>query len=682
MNLEQFYVELESDVIDCARGSGADSGGHAAGFRENAFTRMMMDELSEAGVLESPETCHLEGGAGSTEFKVNGYALPDDEGRLDLVICLYFAEGEIQKVNASQVEKAFRRLMRFFGSALTDTFLKNVAPGSEAYAMVSSIYERQDDFDRVRLYLLTNGLVVARKSAEPVAKFKSYEISSEIWDLERFRRLRSVGLSYEPIEVDFERICRGGVPCVSVPDATLGYTTCAAILPGVLLHDLYDLYGGRLLELNVRSYLQARGKINKGILDTLMREPDRFLAYNNGITVVAEHIEFDKDRRHILALRGMQIVNGGQTTASIHRARKENKSSLDHVFVQAKLTVVPTEAFEEMVPLISRYSNTQNKVSEVDLGANNAFQIGVERISRKLWAPGEQWKWFYERARGSYQTERAKAGRTSASREKFDREYPGDKRFTKEDLARYSNLWNGLPHVVSRGGQKNFVAFMERVSPMDKGWEMPAGDFKTLIGKAIAFREALVLARSQGIPAFRTQVVNYTVAVVAEATARRIDLNSLWEAQSLPGPVRGMVESWLPLVSASIMGSAGDRNPTEWFKSDKCWKALKEDAASWDVPATVQKTLSRVAEPMEGTVAGQATENNVARCIAVDAERWFKIQLWGSKTGELEAWQCGIANTLSGYAAGGWRRKPSEKQARHGVEILRLAEERMTEEVA
>ena len=191
-----------------------------------------------------------------------------------------------------------------------------------------------------------------------------YQIGYEIWDLERLRRFRSSGATHEPVTVDFSRLPGGGIRCVPVSDAALGYQTCVAIVPGQVLYELYDEHGARLLELNVRSYLQARGKINKEILETLLLKPQLFLAYNNGITIVAEAIHLDGTGTLITGVHGLQIVNGGQTTASIHRARKENKADLTHVFVQAKLTVVPADQFEVMVPEISRLSNTQNKVSD------------------------------------------------------------------------------------------------------------------------------------------------------------------------------------------------------------------------------------------------------------------------------------------------------------------------------
>ena len=543
---------------------------------------------SVAGVLESPTTCHFEGGSGRLDFKVNGYGVPEEDSRLDLFITLFYPQKEIRKITSVEIDRAFRRLLRFVGAALTSDFRKHLEPGSDPYAMVLEIFAKRDQYDRIRLYLLTNGIVSARKEAERVGSFKDYKLSYEIWDLERIRRLRSSGVAQEPIAVNVTQFGSDGISCVSVADETLGYKTCAALFPGKLLHDLYDEHGARLLELNVRSYLQARGKINKGILATLVREPHRFLAYNNGITIVAEEIEFGEGGTSIRSIRGMQIVNGGQTTASIHRACKENKVDLSRVYVQAKLTVVPPSEFEEMVPQISRYSNTQNKVSEVDLRANNAYHVGIERMSRRIWAPGEQSKWFYERARGSYQTDRAKIGVSTAARQKFDQEYPSTKRFTKEDLARYVNTWMGLPYLVSRGGQKNFVRFMESVPAVLKGWEMPADEFKELVGKAILFRETQTIAREQGIPSFRIQIVNYTVSLVAEVTARRINLLKIWESQSLSPALRKLVAEWLKRVGTVLTESVGNRNPTEWFKSDQCWKHLRDAAHDWVLPEPVK----------------------------------------------------------------------------------------------
>lgn len=669
-DLQQFYDELMADVI--ARTAEAGNGGHADGaFKEIAFTRLLTEDLEAAGVLEAPVVCYHASTSGRLSYKVNAYCLPDDESRLDLVISDFRSDAVVTKLTSGDADRSFKQALRFVMTAV-ERGPEGVDPGHEEHGMLSEIFERRLEFDRVQLILVTNAQLIQRREKERRKQDGRYQIGYEIWDIERLRRFRSSGATHEPIEVDLSELPGGGLRCVPVADTALGYQTCVAIIPGQVLHDLYDEYGARLLELNVRSYLQARGKINKEILETLLVKPQLFLAYNNGITIVAEKIELDSTHALITAIHGLQIVNGGQTTASIHRARKENDADLTHVFVQAKLTVVPPGKFDEMVPEISRLSNTQNKVSTVDLGANHAFHIGVERVSRKTWSPGEQSMWFYERARGAYQTERSRTGTTAAKRAAFDRKYPPSQRITKEDLARYCNTWNGLAHVVSKGGQKNFERFMNGLPKVDKGWEPDREEFRTLIGKAILFLQTQQLARSLGIKAFGINIVTYTVALLADRTARRIDLAVIWERQALSPALQTQIEDWLPRVAEVLLRTAGSRNPGEWFKSEQCWQEVRAAAAEWQVTRRFTSELVSVGEEYDS--AGEDVQSNVARCMQADAQKWFRIQLWGSESEELKVWQCGIANTLAGYATQNWARKPSEKQAKQGVIILELYE--------
>lgn len=664
--LEQFHDELMADVI--AEAGVAGTGEHAdAAFKENAFTRIIAADLEAAGVLEAPTVCYYADTSGRLPYKVNAYSLPEDEQRLDIVVTDFRPEGTVQKLTAADVDRSFRQALRFLNVAV-EQGANGVDPGHEEHSMLGEIFAKRLQFDRVQLILITNAQLVQRREKERREAQGRYQIGYELWDLERLRRFRSSGATHEPVEVDLNGLPGGGIRCVPVSDDALGYQTCVAMIPGQVLYELYEEYGARLLELNVRSYLQARGKINKEILETLMLKPQLFLAFNNGITIVAEKIYLDSAGTLITGVHGLQIVNGGQTTASIHRAHKESKADLTHVFVQAKLTVVPPDKFDEMVPEISRLSNTQNKVSTVDLGANHAFHIGVERVARKTWAPGEQSMWFYERARGAFQTERSRAGTTDAKRAAFDRKFPASQRITKEDLARYTNTWNGFPHVVSRGGQKSFERFMNGLKKVDKGWEPARDEFRTLVGRAILFLKTQQLARSLGIRAFGINIVTYTVALLADHTARRIDLGAIWDRQDLSPALKAQLSDWLPKVASELLSSAGERNPGEWFKSEQCWQELRSAATNWPTSTQLTAELSSVGE--EYADVSDDVQSNVARCLQADAQKWFRIQLWGNETQELKPWQIGIANTLAGYAAQGWMKKPSEKQAKHGVAIL------------
>jgi AIPR protein len=669
--IQVFHDELMADVVAEAQ-LGGDGGDHSSAFKETAFTRILLSDLESAGVLESPVECYFASTSGRIPYKVNGYSIPEDEARLDLVITDFHPEPKVQRIVAADVDRCLKQLQRFLSVAI-ERGPELADSGHPEYSMLRELHERRDLFERVQLILVTNAAVVQRKEKARREQVGRYQLGYEVWDLERLRRFRSSGATHEPVMIDFSSMEGGGIRCVPVEDRSLGYKTCVAIFPGETLFDLYEEHGARLLELNVRSYLQAKGNINKGILETLLTNPQQFLAYNNGITVVGERIDIDKSGTLITGIHGLQIVNGGQTTASIHRARKEHQADLTHVFVQAKITEVPQELFDTIVPEISRLSNTQNKVSIVDLGANHPFHVGVERVSHRTWAPGEQSMWFYERARGAYQTERVRSGTTAAKRAAFDRKYPVGQRVTKEDLARYGNAWDRLPHTVSKGGQKNFGHFMTAIGRRDKGWEPTQDEFKTIIGKAILFRCAQECAKSLRIRSYGINIVTYTVALLAERTAGRVNLKALWDRQGLTPALEAQIRAWLPMVGKHIVGSAGDRNVGEWFKSEGCWLHLRQSAKDWVLDADLARELLPVGDG--ATVLPIDVQNNIVRCMQVDAQIWLKIQIWGNETNSLEFWQKGIANTLAGYAAASWPREPSTKQANHAVKILELYDE-------
>ena len=250
-------------------------------------------------------------------------------------------------------------------------------------------------------------------------------------------------------------------------------------MPGRVLAQIYDRWGARLLEQNVRVFLQARSKVNRGIRRTIETQPQMFFAYNNGLTTTAEAISLSPSDGSLLLrrLKNFQVVNGGQTMASIHAAHR-GRIDLSQVFVQMKLSVVDPERANEIVPSISRFANTQNRVNAADFFANHPFHIRMEEFSRRILAPSpdgtfRESKWFYERARGQYADARSLL--TSAGRKKFDLDYPRAQLFSKTDLAKYLNVWRGKPHTVSMGAQKNFADF---ASSVGSEWEKDADFFQ------------------------------------------------------------------------------------------------------------------------------------------------------------------------------------------------------------
>jgi hypothetical protein len=684
-DLADFYRELEADVTSEAN----PAGGSRANFREEAFVRIVSEDLEQAGVLESPTICHHEWGSGNTAFKANGYGFPEEDSRLDLVVAEYrHAADKPDSLNSSDIERAFRRADRYLAKAW-DGLFEEIDVSDERRSMAEAVHDRRQDIDRIRIILVTNAKQSQRKEAMLKDRIRDVEVSYDIWDIERIRRLRESGAASEPLEIDLTKHLEHGLPCTRLDADEDGHHTCVSILPGEVLADLYDEHGARLLELNVRSYLQARGKVNKGIIETIRERPTDFVAYNNGVTIVAEEIAYfgEKRQESIRAIRGLQIVNGGQTTASLHRARSLG-APLDKVFVQAKIIQVNRERFAEVVPLISRYSNSQNKVSETDLSASHPFHVAFERVSRREWTPGQASKWFYERTRGSYQTTRSREGTTPARLRDFDVRYPTSQRLTKEELARSEMTWRALPHIVNLGAQKCFTNFMSTFpvsQSREAEFELSTESYRQHIAKAILLRDIHSIVRSiPSITKYRINVAIYTLALIAHATARRIDLEMVWQSQTLSPALVRLVEDWAPVVLQKMKEVAATLSyeEAECFKKPIFWdKMLTFD---WTIPANVDAELVSVsggapASPRSGRRGAESSRtssqlNDLARCLEISAEDWLKIAAWGRKTGAIEAWKLGLVTTLASYSAQG-RKELSVKQVTHAADVIAKARE-------
>ena len=266
--------------------------------------------------------------------------------------------------------------------------------------------------------------------------------------------------------MDFSGDFGGPLPCLKASSGSADYDAYLASVPGALLADVYEKYGTRLLELNVRAFLGLRGRksVNAGLRATIRELPHRFLAYNNGIVATVDAMEVadhGNGQFGIRSVRGLQIVNGGQTTASLHRAKRQDGADLDAISVPAKIICVSGAELDEMVAAVSKSANSQNTVQPADFSANDPFHVTVEKLANSTWLPDGKGRWFYERARGSYGAAELKASFAAAQKRRFAQETPKERRFSKTDMAKYLNAWEGQAHQVSFGNQKNFQFFMQ-----------------------------------------------------------------------------------------------------------------------------------------------------------------------------------------------------------------------------
>ncbi|WP_129671784.1 AIPR family protein [Candidatus Chloroploca sp. Khr17] len=572
LELARFVENLHQEVIIDAEGNQTEEEGSS--FREEAFTRIMIEYLTEAGELEDGHVCYHS----ARGIKVNGYNLQEEEGRLDLFISIYIQNPSPTTVRKDTVESAFKQLINFL-SKVYKGYHQSIEEASPSFDMAQLIYSQRSQLSHVRLFLFTDGLTTLQTKKSQEVNGVNY--SYNIWDLRRTYRCITSGQQREAIKINFLNQYNFIIPCLAMPESQADYRAYVAIIPGEILCKIYAEYGSRLLERNVRSFLQAKGNVNKGIRQTILKEPHRFLAYNNGISATAETVklvDLHNGGQGIVEICDLQIVNGGQTTASLYQAVRKDKADISGIYVQTKLTVVDRDRMDEIVPLISRYANNQNKVSEADFSANDPFHIRVEELSRTIWAPTvngtqRQTRWFYERARGQYADAKNRES-TPAKQKAFTLTHPNAQKFTKTDLAKFEHTWDQLPHIVSLGAQKNFAKFT--VGLTEKRRPEPDETYFThLIAKAILFKTAEKIVQSEKFGGYRANIVTYTLAYLSYKAQQKVDLDKIWKQQSLTPSLQQAIHMISREVHQVITHPPDGRNVTEWCKKESCWKAIQ-----------------------------------------------------------------------------------------------------------
>lgn len=554
------------------------------------FFRIFATLAAENGDTPDLEYCPIlkEGPGG---YRVDGYAMDMLEsdsvgsGDLYLAVCDFRQDPDLPSVNAKDVDRAVDGVEKFFRAAAGREFLEDLEETSPAYQLAVLIHQYKNRIRRLRVILLTNAHLRTRRNAFETREVGPVTLHINVLDLERYARISTSG--GEPVEINFEENFDGAIECLPASTWTNEYQSYLFAIPGTVLAEVFAAFGNRLLEQNVRTYLQARTNVNKGILKTIAEEPDMFFAYNNGITATASSVvtrRLDTGAMAISHIKDFQIVNGGQTTASLLYARDGQNRNLDHVHVQVKLSVVEEERLEAVVPRISEYANTQNKVSLADLASNSPAQMRIERFSKEVSVPqraGElhSTKWFYERARGQYKN--LFAYKSQAERRRLELMYPKSQLVVKTDLAKYELSFDGRPHHVSEGAQKCFNRYTTTVlAHMADNILLSENWFRRAIAKAILFisldSEVQKSEWYRNDRGYKAQIVTYTIAACAEgfrAAALQIDLDRIWKDQSVSEPLM----SWIlkqAIVVGRILKSPPDqvRNISEFAKKEFCWE--------------------------------------------------------------------------------------------------------------
>ena len=639
-----------------------------------ALAEVMLGYLEEAGLATEHELCPYEDLSGRNRCRIVGYALPEDSTRLELFTALYAEDHPPRRIGRPELGRMCGHAARFF-ACIAKRDLDRFRAHPEVLSVAEYLVEELPRIEEVRVHVLTNG--IARDRTVEQLTIEGRLVQFSVCDIERLHRLAGEDVSRDRIEIDFTKLLGRPIACLEMRPAPAEYQTYLLILPGELIYNLYEEFGARLFEFNVRSFLQTKGHVNKGLRGTLRDGPERFLAYNNGLAATADSIEvgIHHGETVIKKIKGLQIVNGAQTTASIHRAKKVDKFDISRVAVAMKLTNVDAGKLAEFVPLIARYANTQNPVQLADLSANNEFHIKLEQLSERTWCPGEETRWFYERARGAYQVALARHGTTPAKKREFEQEAPKSQRFSKTDLAKFHMSWWQLPQIVSKGAQKNFSAFMVTLRERyTADWQPDSDFYRETVALALLFGEIQSAVRKAKLGSYGANVVTYLLAKLSADHGDRLDLNAIWEHQSLSSELLALIQSWVPKLHQEIIEGAGKRNVTEFCKKEECWSRIA--ALSLPLTSPIPYEIDDQTRPEASSSQHSCRQDTsaVAKCIALDAAGWGKVMAWASGCGTVASFDLRVAHTVHGYALQRWERKPSEKQAQYAARILEAAQ--------
>lgn len=631
---EEFFHDFRQEML-----AGAEANGR---FQLDEFMEIIAAELVETGFTEGFELCHFRAQRG---MRVDGYWF-NDEGVLHLFVADFESRNELVSLTRTDVDAAFKRVANFFYASIDRNLADDLEVTSPEYGLARQIGDHRSSIVLLNLVLFSERTLSGAVQSLPDGEIAGVPTSYHVWDISRLHRQRSSRSHKEPLDLDFEKMFGQSIACLPAHLTTDTYQSYLMVMPADVLATLYGSFGVRLLEQNVRTFLQARGNVNQGIRATILNEPGMFFAYNNGITATAQSVEIEVTDSGLAIKRiaDLQIVNGGQTTASLFHTRKRDKADLSHIFVQMKLSVIDSQQDEMIVSKISEYANTQNRVNAADFFSNHPFHVRMEGFSRRIWAPAQkgaprETRWFYERARGQYADAQSKM--TPAEQRRFKIEHPKPQMFTKTDLAKFENVWDDHPRWVNLGSQKNFARYAARIG---RQWEKSSDAFnefyfKRAVARGLIFRatERIVSTQPWYNGGYRANIVAYTLAVLGDITVRRkesIDFLGIWNAQK----VDRVLENAIAVVSAVVNDDIirppqGISNISEWCKKEACWTRIQAHSQAianllapefYDrlVPQDDQAAIVKTARQTQRIDNGIEAQRRV---LAVPAVEWGRI---------------------------------------------------------
>lgn len=657
--LTKYYTDLRED-INAELLANLNEGANTV----TIFTEKALEILKDVEEVEYFMLCHDEkhgriAGNDYIEHRINAFSISDNSDTLNLFITHYNDSETILTLTKTEIDRLLKQVLNFFKNSRFLRYHEEIAPSAEAYQFCYELFhssELKHNLSRLCLTILTN----SSYKQKPLITEDIAGITSVVKVVDINYLFNLDGKERSPIEIGLDHL-EDPLPCIGSGFVDSNYQSYLAIIPGKVLASVYALHGLRLLEQNVRSFLQFTTKVNKGIRTTIMNTPHMFLAYNNGISATADKVSFQNlpgGGKGIIHIHDFQIVNGGQTTSSIYQMWRISPKLVSDIYVPMKLTILERDNhFSNIVGKIAEYANTQNKISASDLSSNRESLVKLEQISRNTWAPPKegssiQTRWFFERARGQYKNERARFGNTLARKTQFDNQNPKSQMIKKEDIAKYINTCQEViknskiiigPHIVVRGNEKNFAQYLLNNFPENVDQQY----FQDVVARAILFETAKDVygVKPHALGDLRFVTVPYTIAYIAYKTERRLNLRSIWQAQKIDNNFRELLKTLMMEIEKFIKDSATGSLYVQWAKEEKCWSDLKKVNVDFDFDLLESYCISTE------EAAKLETENDehgklLGRINDIGFEGWNNIQNWMHSERHYSASDRALVNTI------------------------------------
>lgn len=710
MNVEEYREVLHEDIALAANANMSNV--------TDEFLAYVTDILISGEEFDDFTECYYEGiSRRKANMRIDGYAMDDADGSCCVFISDYRGPFEDDAIRSEDINSLFKRIRYFVDESIKYELYQELEESTQVYEFSRMLHYEVDNICKFRFYLLTDAYNRQRTKNIKDAEVGGKTVELNVWDITRIFDVVSSKTQKESVEIFLSDMGCSGIPCVKAveyhdviadievmpkydddivgdeveekPENVITYTSYLAVVPGKILNELYLEYGSRLLEGNVRSFLSVRGKVNKSIQNTIKNYPEMFFAYNNGIAATASEIdtEMTSDGLKITRIKDLQIVNGGQTTASIANtlltARKDENIDIERLYVPMKVSVLEHTMSEKIIPKISEYSNSQNKVDASDFFSNHPFHIRMEDYSRKTPAPavnGNQFQqyWYYERTRGQYNQGKMKFKPKSSQMKQYETRYPESQVIKLVDLAKYMEIYEGAPDKVSKGKQAIVKVFAENIRSK---WAKSDAEFnnfyyKRVCALAIIYKGADDIVKQtewyKEKHSYKANVIVYTMSIIFDyirknAKGYELDFMKVWNLQGLYPELSEQIKVLCTEVYEFITDDSRPiENVTEWCKRELCWQQAQKK--KWTIRDSFLKTLisqeSVNAEEKEAKEERKVANevDDLKFIMASGKEYWQKVMEWGLTRRLLSDMELSIIKMVINMEITG--RVPSSKQAK------------------